>query len=104
MAFDVALTKTTDVSKHERVLRLSNYPENELIAYFPEKIPDDSKNITFKYHLAILQGGEAHKLNFETTSTTIQNYINNFTKKAIWIGKLDEALATDYAIYSETFS
>lgn len=103
MSFDAALTQTTKVYKYERVLRITNYPENELIKHFPKKIPENAKDIIFQFHPAILQGGEVHRLKFETDSLAIDNYINEFTKDAIWIGKFDEAIETNYAIYSETF-
>ncbi len=87
MSIDIATTTTTDIGKYERVLKLTDYPNNLLTKYFPNKIPGNTKNIVFSYNPAFLQGGENFDLKFEMDSDSIKNYIDEFSHKAKWIGK-----------------
>lgn len=93
----------TDTSKYERVLKVTGYPNKELIKYFPNKIPRNAKNVVFKYSPAFLQGGEDFNLKFETDSPSINNYSNEFSKKAKWIGKWSNSQTENNGIILGTF-
>jgi len=90
ITFDAATTTTTDISKYERVLKLTGYPNNLLTEYFPNKIPDNAKDIIFSYNPAFLQGGEMFGLKFKIDINFINSYINELSQKAKWIGKSSE--------------
>lgn len=103
MSFDAATTVTTNIGKYERVLKLTNYPNNPLTKYFPDKIPRNTKNIVFSYNPAFLQGGENFDLKFETDSDSIKKYIDEFSQKAKWMGKSSDSEVGKNGIYSSTF-
>lgn len=103
MSLDAATTTTTDISKYERVLKLTGYPNNELISCFPDKIPESAKHITFSYNPACLQGGENFSLKFETDSDSIKNYEEKFSHKAKWIGKSSDSGAEKNGVFQEKF-
>ena len=104
IVFDAATTVTTDIGKYERVLKLTGYPNNALIKYFPDKIPGNAKNIVFRYNPACLQGGENFDLKFETDSDFIKNYIDEFSQKAKWTGKSSDSEAERNGIFSGAFT
>lgn len=103
MAFQEATTVTTDIGKYERVLKLTGYPNNQLIKYFPNKIPGSAKNIVFSYSPAFLQGGENFNLKFEIDSDSTNNYSDEFSKKAKWIGKWSDNKTENNGIMTGTF-
>ena len=103
MAIQEATTVTTDIGKYERVLKLAGYPNNQLIKYFPNKIPGSAKNIVFSYCPAFLQGGENFDLKFETDSESINNYSDKFSKKAKWVGKWSDNKTENNRIMTGTF-
>jgi hypothetical protein len=84
LSFDAATTVITDIGKYERVLKLTGYPKNKLTKYFPDKIPDNAKNIVFSYNYAFLQGGENFNLKFKTDSDYIEDYIYILSRKVKW--------------------
>ena len=104
LSFTAATTTTTDVGKYERVLRLSNYPENALIHFFPDKIPDGAKDVVFRYHPAFLQGGENFELDFKTDADSIRGTVEKFSSKAKWTGKPGDAETKENGITSVSFS
>lgn len=103
IALDAATTVTTDVDKYERVLKLTGYPNNSLIKYFPDEIPNNAKNIKFSYNPAFLQGSENYDLKFETNSGAIENYINQFSNIAKWTGKLSDIEAKTNGVLLSDF-
>lgn len=103
MAIQQAITVTTDIGKYERVLKMTGYPNNQLIKYFPAKIPESAKNIKFSYCPAFLQGGENFNLEFETDSDSIIKYINEFSENAKWTGKWSENKTEKNGIMDGTF-
>ncbi|BCZ46516.1 hypothetical protein psyc5s11_25830 [Clostridium gelidum] len=103
MAIIESTTVTTDIGKYERVLKLTGYPNNQLIKYFPDKIPVSTKNVVFSYCPAFLQGGENFNLKFETDSDSINNYSDEFSKKAKWIGKWSDNKTENNGIMIGTF-
>jgi len=104
MAFDAATTVTTDIGKYERVLKVTGYPNNSLTKNFPDKIPDNAKNIVFRYNPACLQGSEDFDLKFEMDSDSIKKYINEFSQKAKWIGKSSDSKVEENSIFSGAFN
>ncbi len=104
IAIDAATTETTDIAKHERVLRINGYPENSLIRHFPERIPHEAENVVFRYHPAFGMGGESFNLKIEINSNTLNNYVNQFLQLAKWKGKAGDKGAVDNGIFTGTFS
>lgn len=101
LAIDAATTETTDVAKYQRVLKITNYPNNRLTKYFPKKIPKEAKNITFKYRPAFIQSGEVIILKFEITSNVINQYMNDLKEVAIWVGNIKDS--PNDILYSDIF-
>ena len=104
IACDAATTETTDISKYERVLKLTGYPNNPLTKYFPDKIPNNAKNSVFEYNPAFAQGGENFDLKFEADSDSMKNYMDEFSRKAKWIGISSDSEAENNGIFSSTFT
>lgn len=86
LAWNAAMTETTDVGKYQRVLHLSNYPST-LIDKFPTEIPPTAREPVLYYQPAALQGGERFCLKFKADAKTIENYENEFSGKTEWEGK-----------------
>lgn len=103
ISIDAATTETRDIGKYERVLKLKNYPKNFLIENFPNEIPNNGENISFGYNPAFLQGGEILGLRFQTDSNSIDNYTNEFSKKAKWIGKSGDVEVQENGIFLNSF-
>lgn len=103
ISIDAATTEITDIEMYERVLKVKNYPENSLIDYFPEKIPDNAENIAFRYNPAFVQGGENFDLKFKIDSDSINSYIREFSQQAKWIGKLNDSEAENNGVAFASF-
>jgi len=95
IAFETSM-EITDISKYERVLSFTGDPNDPLTNFFPEKIPDDARNIEFSYIPAFMH----LSLRFETDKASIEKYSNKFSNKAIWIGKPDGSEAEKYGVIS----
>lgn len=93
LSFDIATTETKDIGKYERVLRLT---DDSLTQHFPNQIPKDAENVYFKHQPGFMQGGEILELSFQTDSETIQNYKDEFSEKAEWIGQNNEEPIQEY--------
>ncbi len=104
LSVDAATTLTTDIGKYERVLNLKGYPKNSLIKYFPYKIPDNAKNVVFRYNPPFLQGGENFGLKFEADLDSIKSYIDEFSQKAKWVGKASNTEIKKNGISSSAFN
>lgn len=100
LSFQAATTITMDTSKYGRVLRLNNYPENALISCFPAQIPEDAKDVVFRYHPAILQGGENYELKFKANSEFLNNKAEEFARKSKWIGRMSDREAEKHGVIS----
>ncbi|AEE97157.1 hypothetical protein [Mahella australiensis] len=103
ISFDAVTTATTDTDKYQRILKLTDYPNNPLTEEFPNKIPGNAKNVTFIYNPAFLQGSEIFGLKFQTDPDSIQNYINEFSEIARWIGDPEDSEAEKNGIISGPF-
>ena len=93
LSFDIATTETKDIGKYERVLRLT---DDSLTEHFPNQIPNDAENIYFMHQPRFMQGGEILELRFQTDSEIIQNYKDEFSEQAEWIGKNEEVPIQEY--------
>lgn len=92
-----------DIGSYERVIKLSKIPAN-LIDVFPDTIPDEAKATQFYYHpFAIGQGGQEIALEFEADSDTINDYTDEISKRAEWIGKVGTRKADQYGVFAGTF-
>lgn len=100
LAFSAATTTTTDTGKYARVLMLSNYPDNKLIQCFPDRIPDNAKDVMFRYHPACLQGGENFELKFKTDSAVLRSEADKYSRKAKWTGKMGDSEAEKHGVIS----
>lgn len=103
IAIDAATTVTTDINRYERVLKLSNLPDY-LLENFPDEIPAGAEDIEFSYHPAFMQGGEDVVLKFKADSDDIKGYAEEFSEKAKWIGKEGDGKASEYGVFTGTFS
>lgn len=103
ISIDAATTETTDIEMYERVLKLKDYPENTLINYFPEKIPNNAENIAFRYNPAFVQGGENFQLKFKTDSNSINKYIKEFSQEAKWTGKVNDSETENNGVFIASF-
>lgn len=101
---DELTTITTNPNKYERVLRVNNYQEDDLAYFFPSSIPDDAKNVVFRYNPQILQGGEVLALRYQTDSVTINEYVEQFSQKAKRVGSYEVMLHENIGIYNGVFS
>ncbi|HZK33145.1 MAG TPA: hypothetical protein VFC60_01475 [Tissierellaceae bacterium] len=93
LSFDIATTETKDIGKYERVLRLT---DDSLTQHFPKQIPKDAENVYFMHQPRFMQGGEILELSFQTDLETIQNYKEEFSKQAEWIGQNGQAPIQEY--------
>lgn len=100
LSFQAATTTTTDTSKYGRALRLNSYPENALISCFPERIPEDAKDVVFRYHPAFLQGGENYELKFKADSAFLERKAEEFARKSKWTGKTSDKEAEKHGVIS----
>ncbi len=103
ISFDTATTETKDAGKYQRVLQLSDYPDNELIKCFPSEIPNNAKDIVFQYNPAFLQGGEVFLLKFATDIESIENYSKEFSLNSKWVGKPNDSEAGENGICTGMF-
>lgn len=103
VSLDAATTTITDVGSYQRVLRHTGYPDNALIRHFPEEIPKNAKDPAFRYHPAVLQGGEDFELRFDTDPASLRQYAGEFSTKAKWIGKSSDPDAEQNGIVDGEF-
>lgn len=66
-------------------IRTSNLKEK-----FPNKIPNNAKNIKFIHSTDILQGGTIYSLYYIDNKMTDEIFMKKYKNKAIWIGHIDE--------------
>lgn len=104
LAIDAATTTTTDVSKYQRVLRISSLPQEFDCDTFPQTIPDDADDVHFRYHPAFMMGGEELALQFEMSDEHVNSYQKRFEAEAAWTGNGPDAYSEDYGIFMGTLS
>ncbi|MDO5294318.1 MAG: hypothetical protein Q4F05_16400 [bacterium] len=95
---------TTNPSNYEKLLKVSGYPNYELNSFFPSEIPEGAQNIVLDSSEPFLQGGEIYALKYKMDNNTIQNYINVYTKTAIWLGTQKEAEGKENGLEFQSFS
>lgn len=86
MAFGAATATTTNIDRYPRALRALDYPESELVAYFPARIPEDATAAKMSYSPQFLQGGGHLILDFVTDDRAIESYQETFAQQAVWRG------------------
>lgn len=104
ISIDAGTTETTDAVKYERVLELTDYPNNPLTKCFPNEVPSDAKNIEFSYYPAFMQGGEDIALKFKIDSDSIKRYVDKYSDMSMWAGKIDDNEAEDYGVITGTLN
>ena len=104
LAMDAATTTTTDVSKYQRVLRISSLPLEFGCDTFPQAIPDGADEVHFSYHPAFMMGGEELVLQFKMSDESAEAYQKKFEAQATWTGNGPNAYSEDYGIFMGTLS
>jgi hypothetical protein len=97
-------TVTTDVTRYERVLRITGYPQNPLTKYYPASIPDSADNVMFSFMPAIGQGGQNTDLKFSADRYSIESYDTAFSQLAQWEGKAGSPEAEQNGIFLGTLA
>lgn len=84
-----ATTVTTDVRYYSRAFsEIAN--EEGVNGVFMNEIPDDAKEVVFRYNPQFLQGGEVFALSYTTSDEKIAEWENKLEQKASWIGSNEE--------------
>ena len=98
-----ATTVTTDVKYYTRAYEQIE-DEDGVEGIFPDSIPDDAKDIEFRYNPPFLQGGEWFELSYTTTAEALSDWTVFLEDKAEWIGSNKEWHQTNNWGFSETDS
>ena len=80
-----ATTVTTDIKFYTRAYSQVD-DEDGVEGIFPDEIPADAEEITFRYNPQFLQGGEWFELSYTTTADVLSDWDAFLTGKADWIG------------------
>lgn len=86
-SFLFSLDDVTDSSKYQTILKHVGYPDNKLFSHFPKKIPIGKTNVGFLYRPQLFQGSMDMQLRFKPEPEEIQSILEEYTPKAIEIGK-----------------
>lgn len=84
-AFAEAEHPITDIHSYKEKVNGSR-----LLKVFPKEIPDDVKNIKFKYSPGVLQAGTDISLYYVDKNMTLEMFDKFYKNKAIWIGHIDD--------------
>ena len=95
-----ALTEVTEPVYYERVLAVNGYPENPYLAPFPEHIPPDAEDVSFRYLPQFLQGGSEFYLSYRVSEKEQRTETEALCKNAVWRGTAEEYRRE----FPETFS
>lgn len=85
-----ALTEVTEPVCYERVLAVNGYPENSYLAPFPEHIPPEAENVSFRYFPQFLQGGSEFYLSCRVSEKEQQAETKTLCQNAVWHGTAAE--------------
>lgn len=88
---------------YEYTLHELNYPRNELIAFFPEEIPEGAQDISFWHNYPFLQGGKRLSLSFTADEEYISSEIERFSAEAKWAGTHAEANGLNNEVSWESY-
>ena len=85
LSVSMATTETTDVKFYTNAYRQINH-EDSVNGVFPEKLPADAEEVSFRYHPQFLQGGEVFELSYTTSAEILSDWTAFLKDKAEWIG------------------
>lgn len=68
----------TNPSKYEKVLESYGYPESELCAHFPPRIPENAKEVKFYYSPKIMQGDSSMQLRYVAPDDELSNLLQKY--------------------------
>ena len=88
--FQTAGTTVTDPVYYETALAKNGYPKNAYLAPFPEQIPQDAGEVSFRYFPQFLQGGSECSLSVRLTPEEQRELTEEFCKNAVWHGTADD--------------
>lgn len=94
---------SSDPAAYGYALRELNYPRNEMIAFFPEEIPNDAQDIDFWHNYPFLQGGERLSLAFTAGEEYIDAEIERLSQDALWIGTHTQAGGLNNGVSFQSF-
>lgn len=95
-----ALTEVTEPAYYERVLSVNGYPENSYLAPFPEHIPPDAEDVSFRYLPQFLQGGSEFYLSCRVSAEEQRKGTEALCRNAVWRGTAEEYRSA----FPETFT
>ncbi|MDN6409718.1 MAG: hypothetical protein L0J76_06405 [Tetragenococcus halophilus] len=87
LSFEATKVNKIDIENYERILRLS---DDSLTKHYPKEIPDHAKNVRISHQSPFVQAGEIFQLRFQTDAERIKDYQEEFAKKAIKVGTIEE--------------
>ena len=85
LSIETSIVETTDVKFYERACKVVG-DEEGVTGIFPQSIPNDAKNISFRYFPGFLQGAEYFELSYTTTAAALTDWAEFLESKAQWIG------------------
>ena len=85
LSVQTSTVETTDVKFYERACKVVG-DEEGVTGIFPEKIPADAENISFRYFPGFLQGAECFELSYTTTEDILTDWAAFLESKAQWVG------------------
>ena len=85
-----ALKEVTEPAYYERVLAVNGYPENSYLAPFPEHIPPDAENVSFRYLPQFLQGGSEFYLSYRVSAEEQRAQTETLCQSAVRYGTAEE--------------
>ena len=83
---------TEDTKDYNRVLKLYDYPRDELISHFPESLPENAEDVKFLCMGGFKFGANNIQLLYKTTDEEIDYYIEKYNPE----GKVHEGDWIDY--------
>ncbi len=84
-SFYISTKEYTDPEDYQSVLQSMNYPQEKLIAHFPDRIPSNVENVQFFYRPKFLQGGGALQLRFKTSHEEVEKFLTKFEPLSIHV-------------------
>ena len=64
--------------------------------FFPDSVPEDAKDVAFRYNPKFLQGSEVLELSYTTTAEILSDWASFLKDKAEWIGFNEEWMANHW--------
>lgn len=98
-----ATTVTTDVKYYSRAYAQIE-DGNGVKGVFPQAVPTDAKEISFRYNPKFLQGGEVFQLSYVVTEEKMSEWTALLEGAAEWIGSNEEWHRTNHWAFYDTDS